>query len=105
MKARKAAARALRLEKTYGLGPGQYEAMYAAQGGVCALCKVATGKTKALAVDHDHKTGFVRGLLCGPCNKILGHARDDTDYFHRCVGYLLSPPAHKTIGKVKPDGD
>ena len=103
VRARKAAARASRLEKTYGLRAGQYEAMYAAQGGVCALCLVATGKTKALAVDHDHKTGYVRGLLCGPCNKILGHARDDTAFFNRAILYLLQPPAHEVIGKVKPD--
>ena len=104
VKARKAAARASRLEKTYGLRAGQYEAMYAAQGGVCALCLVATGKTKALAVDHDHKTGYVRGLLCGPCNKILGHARDDMDFFLRCVDYLHYSPAWDVIGKVKPNG-
>ncbi len=102
--ARKAAARALRLEKTYGLREGQYEELYAAQGGVCAICERATGKTKKLAVDHDHKTGYVRGLLCGPCNKILGHLRDDPLLAANILEYLEEPPAHNAIGKVKPDG-
>ena len=104
VKARKAAARASRLEKTYGLKAGQYEAMYAAQGGVCAICQRATGASKALAVDHDHETGYVRGLLCSVDNKLLGHFRDDPEALFRAANYLLNPPAHEVIGKVKPDG-
>ena len=101
--ARKAAAQASQRAKLYGLGPGQYDELYAAQGGVCAICKRATGKTKALAVDHDHKTGYVRGLCCGICNKLLGHLRDDPELARNIVSYLEKPPAHDVIGLVKKD--
>lgn len=74
----------------YGLAPGEYAARYAAQGGLCALCRRATGRTKRLARDHDHVTGEVRGLLCHPCNKILGHARDDPQFFARGYHYLIN---------------
>lgn len=90
--------------KTYGITGDQYDLLYSRQGGVCYICRRATGKTKKLAVDHDHATGFVRGLLCGPCNKILGHVRDDAATLDRASSYLREPPAHAVIGKVKPDG-
>lgn len=101
--ARKAASHARRVANVYGLRDGQYEQLYAAQGGVCAICRRAKGATKKLAVDHDHKTGYVRGLLCSPCNKILGHLRDDINAAGRVFSYLLTPPAFNVIGLVKPD--
>lgn len=88
--------------KTYGLTLEQYEALYEAQGGVCYICQRATGKVRRLAVDHDHATGYVRGLLCRPCNSVLAHFRDDSYALHRAGNYLAHPPAHKTIGKVRP---
>lgn len=88
----------------YGLTKDQYEALYKAQGGTCYICQRATGKRKKLAVDHDHKTGYVRGLLCSPCNNILAHLRDDKDAAHRVFVYLYNPPAFNTIGQVRPDG-
>jgi recombination endonuclease VII len=91
------------IKKTYGLTLEQYEALYEAQGGECYICMRATGKTKRLAVDHDHKTGYVRGLLCSTCNNILGHLRDDVIAAYRLSMYLRYPPAFDTIGKVKPD--
>lgn len=86
-------ARELRLKKVYGLEPGEYAQIKAAQGGKCFICQRATGASKALAVDHDHTTGYVRGLLCGPCNQTVGQARDDIAYFERAINYLTSPPA------------
>lgn len=102
-KALREAAHGRRILETYGLTKEQYEALYEAQGGVCYICQRATGKRKKLAVDHDHATGYVRGLLCGPCNSILAQLRDDVDAAIRVMNYLISPPAHETIGKVKPD--
>jgi len=99
---RKDAAHELYVLKTYGLKAGQYQALYEAQGGVCYICQRATGKTKKLAVDHDHVTGYVRGLLCKPCNSILAQVRDDKEAAHRIVNYLYSPPAFGVVGKVKP---
>lgn len=73
---------------TYGLAMGEYEAMYQEQGGTCAICQRATGATKRLAVDHDHDTGLVRGLLCGPCNKLVGYFRNSPEAFDRAAAYL-----------------
>jgi hypothetical protein len=53
-----------------GVSDEQYERLLAAQGGHCALCP-NTPKTRRLAVDHEHRTGRVRGLLCHRCNRVL----------------------------------
>ena len=53
----------------YGLAFVDFEKMRTAQKGKCAICKT---ETKRLCVDHDHKTGKIRGLLCVPCNVLLG---------------------------------
>jgi hypothetical protein len=64
------------------------------QGGVCAICKQPpTGKWKGkystrLAVDHDHATGAVRGLLCGRCNGGLGNFSDNMETMHKAMLYL-----------------
>lgn len=102
IKARKAASHGRWVEKTYGITAEEYQALYVAQGRSCFICRRATGRTKRLAVDHDHKTGYVRGLLCGTCNKLLGHLRDDPDLALRIADYLVDPPAFKTIGRIKP---
>lgn len=91
-KASKEAQWAARMFRLYGLTPEQYEALYHFQGDRCALCRRATGRSRRLAVDHDHATGEIRGLCCGTCNKILGHARDDAEYFYRSAAYLHFPP-------------
>lgn len=77
-----------RVAKVYGLEPGDYDRMYAEQGGVCAICQRARGVVKRLAVDHDHDTGLVRGLLCGPCNQLVGYFRNSPDTFRRAADYL-----------------
>ena len=74
--------------KTYGLESGEYDRLYAEQGFRCAICQRATGKVKRLAVDHDHDTGLVRGLLCGPCNKLVGYFRNSPEAFDRAAAYL-----------------
>jgi len=78
---------------TYGLGPGNYDLLYKHQGGRCAGCQRAKGISKRLAVDHDHKTGAVRGLLCHNCNSTLAHFRDDPVALRRLADYLENPPA------------
>ncbi len=102
-KALKRAAHARWIEKTYGITSEQYWALYETQGGVCWLCRRATGATKMLAVEHDHATGYVRSVACGPCNSTLAHMRDDPEMADRFGKYLRNPPAFDVIGKVKPD--
>jgi hypothetical protein len=91
VKARKEVQHDQHLQRTYGVPSGEYSRLLEAQGGVCAGCGPRTkrsGKTKRLAVDHDHLTGQVRGLLCGDCNKVIGLFRDDADTFQRLADYL-----------------
>jgi hypothetical protein len=68
------AAHASRIEKEYGITGEEYDALLRAQGGVCFICQ-RKPRTKRLAVDHDHKTGEVRGLLCANnemgCNRAI----------------------------------
>jgi hypothetical protein len=95
-----------RVTETKGITGAEYWAIYKAQGGRCALCRLAQGIRKRLAVDHDHrcKEGHdpkyacrkcVRGLLCVNCNRnVLGRAaHDDPEFFTRGYDYLLTPPA------------
>ncbi|AWY03883.1 endonuclease VII [Gordonia phage Nedarya] len=87
--------------ETYGITTEQYWAIYRHQGGVCAGCQRAKGLRKKLSVDHCHKTGLVRGLLCQKCNRdVLGHLRDEIAAFQRFITYLRSPPAVEAIGVV-----
>lgn len=58
------------LFRVYGLTMDQFDALVAAQRGLCAMCGHAP--TGRFNVDHDHATGAVRALLCGPCNRALG---------------------------------
>jgi hypothetical protein len=58
------------LKRKYGLSMDEYDRMLAAQDGHCALCP-NTPKTRRLHVDHDHRTGKVRALLCMRCNRSL----------------------------------
>lgn len=89
---------------TYDLTADEYKAIKAHQNGKCALCQRATGATKALAVDHDHATGIVRGLTCSFDNRLLGHARDQIEFFERAIEYLRNPPAVQVIGvRITPD--
>ncbi len=71
----------------YGLIPEQYDAILASQNGVCAICGLARG-IKMLAVDHDHKTNKVRGLLCQFCNTALGKFLDSVEILKRAISYL-----------------
>lgn len=79
--------------KTYGLTAEQYDMLLAAQGGRCAICR-AKPKSKRLAVDHDHRTGAVRGLLCSRCNHdLMGAAWDSRAMFTAGWHYMNTPPA------------
>lgn len=59
------------LMRTYGISLEQYNSILISQGGYCALCSATSKSGKNLAVDHDHLTGQIRGLLCSRCNTSL----------------------------------
>jgi hypothetical protein len=73
----------------YGLDLATYNRMLLATGGRCPLCQKRFGKrTRVACVDHDHKTGRVRGILCSPCNYRLGELHDNADWLRRAADYL-----------------
>ena len=75
-----------KIKQVFGLSKEDYERMLAIQGSVCAICKQKDNRR--LAVDHDHKTGRIRGLLCKRCNLTLGRFEDRPDLFLNAAIYL-----------------
>lgn len=77
------------LKTKYGITLETYNFMLKAQGGVCAICgQGEIVKNRTLAVDHCHKTGKVRQLLCGNCNQALGKFKDDPSLLLKAADYL-----------------
>jgi hypothetical protein len=77
--------------RKYGITIEQYAEMYDEQMGGCAICGKQCGMYQdraGLFVDHDHKTGFVRGLLCFRCNTGLGKFMDDPALLGAALTYL-----------------
>lgn len=88
------------IKETYGLSTEEYWSIYEHQGGRCYICRKGKGLRKRLSVDHDHKTGKVRGLLDTACNRnVLGHFQDDIEALERAIEYLKNPPAYAVIGE------
>ena len=73
--------------RKFGVSVEEYERMLVEQGGGCKICG-NTNSGKRLAVDHDHQTGQVRGLLCSACNVGLGMFKDSTDLLRRAINHL-----------------
>ena len=79
--------------KKYGITLNDYNYFLKTQGDVCVICKEKEtsklkGVIKNLAVDHCHKTGKVRGLLCDKCNRGLGYFRDNKMFIKNALRYL-----------------
>lgn len=85
---RKAIGRVVTLRTRYGITVEEYDHLFAIQGGVCAICKKPCPSGKRLAVDHDHLTKRIRGLLCRSCNLGLGHFSIET--MRGAIKYLES---------------
>ena len=80
-------------QKLYGMTIADYDAMLLAQGGSCAICKSksAGNKGQYFAIDHCHKTGKIRGLLCITCNSRLGWIEWFETFRKVIEGYLNAP--------------
>lgn len=74
-------------KRKYGISLERYNELFKIQGGVCAICGGNRGKRR-LAVDHDHATGTVRGLLCGLCNITVGLVEDSEILLEKTRLYL-----------------
>ncbi|MPZ70302.1 MAG: recombinase [Actinobacteria bacterium] len=68
----------------YGIGADDVKALVAKQGGICPICR----RREPTHVDHDHATGKVRAILCGPCNTGLGQFKDDPVRIRAAIEYL-----------------
>jgi Recombination endonuclease VII len=79
--------RAADRKKKYGMSSSEFDALLSSQDHRCAICAVGISGAKA-HVDHDHKTGVVRGLLCGSCNRGLGSLEDSRDRLSAALRYL-----------------
>jgi Autographiviridae endonuclease VII len=80
-------------KRKYGISIEEYQRMLEQQNGVCAICHQAEsvtwkGRAIPLAVDHCHKTGKVRGLLCNRCNRVLSLFDDDIEVMKSAINYL-----------------
>lgn len=78
------------IEREFGINYEQYDQMLKEQKGVCAICGCPETKPNAkyLAVDHNHETGIVRGLLCNNCNRALGLLKDNKEILQSAIKYL-----------------
>ena len=87
--ARKRSSRKLHLQKRYGITLEQYATLLLEQGGACGICGRRDNlPNKHFAVDHCHKTGRVRGLLCSRCNSGLGSLGDELERVQKAIAYL-----------------
>ena len=81
------------LLKNYHITLERYEALRKHQDYKCGICRKPENQFKtALAVDHDHNTGEVRGLLCWRCNRALGKFGDSVELVQSAATYVTTPP-------------
>lgn len=86
------------MKRDYGITVEDYHALEKSQGYVCAICKKPESNRWSvdvpfsLAVDHDHNTGIVRGLLCGNCNTGIGKFYDSKELLESAIRYLDRAP-------------
>lgn len=86
------------LKRVYGITLEKYNEMLLYQHNLCGICEqpenAIGGKDKKhiqLSIDHDHKTGRVRGLLCNNCNRGLGLLKENVEYLQNAILYLEDP--------------
>jgi hypothetical protein len=85
--------RDIKLRQAYGVGIDYFNAKLKEQGGVCAGCKrdvktIWRGKQVAMALDHNHETKQVRGVLCIKCNRALGLLEENEQSFLNLIDYI-----------------
>ena len=92
------------LRQRYGITVADFESILSSQNFTCAICEVEISHAldykggKSVAVDHNHETGEVRGILCSGCNLVLGHARESTEVLYRAIVYLSERGAYTPKG-------
>ncbi len=77
------------LKIKFGLSFEQYDEILERQGGGCGICGMQPRSLRVLAVDHDHVTGAVRGILCSSCNLGIGNLQDNPEIVLKAHDYLI----------------
>tara|TARA_R110000796_G_scaffold48133_1_gene115589 strand:- start:248 stop:580 length:333 start_codon:yes stop_codon:yes gene_type:complete len=78
------------MKRRYGIDLKEYDKLSSLQNDVCYICnnKCNTKNTKRLSIDHCHKTGKIRKLLCKKCNTALGQVNDNIDLLNKMIKYI-----------------
>ncbi len=76
------------IKRAYGIGHEEQKHMFISQGGVCAICGNQFKNSRDMHVDHCHKTGKIRQLLCHNCNRGIGFLQDDIGLLSKAIDYL-----------------
>jgi hypothetical protein len=75
--------------RKFGITLAERDELLAAQGNVCAICQGDnSGSKRDWHIDHCHKSNQIRGILCHPCNLLLGFAKEDTHVLERAISYI-----------------
>lgn len=92
------------IKKKFGITVERYDEMAKGQGGVCAICQKPCTSGRRLAIDHDHKTGNVRALLCGNCNNGIGKFAEEPELLRRAADYIeqhrTSEPSETAVRQI-----
>jgi hypothetical protein len=98
--------RAKNMRRLHDVSLKEYDQMLADQDGVCYICKQSetaksrVGKVKPLAIDHNHKTGENRMLLCQACNLVIGVIEENIDRLEMLLGYLEEMEQQEPVVKI-----
>ena len=79
-----------KLQWLYNFSSNEYYNLLKQQNGICAICKQKPSTNKILHIDHNHKNGKIRGLLCNICNQGLGLFKDNPQYLTNATQYLYN---------------
>lgn len=91
--------RSSRLKRAHGIILSDYNKMFENQGGCCLICgKHQTDLNRPLCVDHNHKTGEIRDLLCSSCNSVLGYCYENIKILESAIKYIEKHNKKPTIG-------
>ena len=96
--------------RKFGITYDEWLRMWKLQSGACAICGGINRGGKALAIDHDHNSGEVRGLLCATCNTALGGFKDNSNLLRTAIAYLdfysaPQPPTPTSARKCRWDDE
>ena len=76
------------LKRRYGITRRVYEAILKGQEYKCAICEKHVDECGPLVMEHDHETDVLRGACCGPCNAVLGFAKEDPEILRKAIKFL-----------------